>query len=120
MAHKKIDWRDPRKILSSKYGESHPDCFDNAIQYRQYIWLMRQADSPKDNGYCLDCTPEHKAKMMREGRCEHPETRFVVWVSRQKEPEVIGVSDVSIFWRRVMRGETVLNWGSDGEDKQQG
>lgn len=117
MAHRKINWKDPRKVLSSGYGETHPDCFNNAIEYRQYVWLMRQSDSPTDHGYCLDCSPEHKAQMLREGRCEHPETRFVIWVNRQREPEVIGVSNLSKFWNRVSRGENVLNWGSDGEDK---
>lgn len=118
MARRKINYNDPRKILNAGYGESHPDCFHNATEYRQYVWLMRQADAPVDNGYCLDCSPEYKNQMMQEGRCEHPETRFVVWVNRQKEPEVIGVSNVSKYWNRVQRGDTVLNWGSDGEDKQ--
>jgi hypothetical protein len=28
--------------------------------------------------YCIDCTKEHKTKMMEQGRCARPSTRFVV------------------------------------------
>lgn len=56
---------------------------------------------------------------MNEGRCNHPETRFVIWASRSRELEVIGVSNKSQFWGRVTAGQTILNWGdTDGEDKQ--
>lgn len=116
MARRHIDYDDPRRVLSSTYGASHPACFNDAMQYRQYKWLMRQSDSPKDFGHCLDCTAEHKAQMMKEGRCEHPETRFVVWVNRNREPETIGVSNESRFWHRVEKGESVMNWGDDGKD----
>lgn len=117
MARRYINYNDPRRVLNAKYGESHPDCFDNATAYRQYMWFIKEAASPKDRNYCLDCNPEHKSKMLAEGRCEHPETRFVVWVNKNREPEMIGVSNMSRFWHRVVKGESVFNWGEDGEDK---
>ena len=110
--------KDPRKVLNTGCAESYPACFDDAKQYRDYIWLMRQAAEPRDFGYCLDCTPDHKANMLRQGLCSHPETRFVIWANKYRETEIIGVSNVSRFWQRACDGETIFNWGDYGEDKQ--
>jgi hypothetical protein len=118
LKRKRMEHKDPRKVLNQTCAESYPACFNDARQYRDYIWLMRQAAEPKDHGFCLDCTPEHKAKMLQEQRCSHPETKFVVWANRFRETEVIGVSNRSRYWNRVCAGQTILNWGEDGEDKQ--
>lgn len=112
---------DPRKVLNASKAQSHPPCFEDAKQYRDWMWLNRQARQSTDTSYCLDCTPEFKERMLNEGKCSHPETRFVVWSSRSRELEVIGVSNESIFWNRVQRGITIMNWGDTyGEDQQQG
>lgn len=29
-------------------------------------------------GFCTDCTPEYQQKMIKDGRCEHPETLFEI------------------------------------------
>lgn len=110
---------DPRKILSKPDAEFHPTCFESAAQYRDYVTLMRQAAEPFDSSYCLDCTPEYKSQMLAEGRCNHPETRFVIWSSNtQREPEIIGVSNKSKYWKRVSAGVTILNWGDDDKEDQ--
>jgi len=109
---------DPRRVLSPEKAGSYPACFSSASQYREWIYLNRQASQPRDPSYCLDCTPEFKERMMGENRCSHPETRFVIWASRSKELEVIGVCNTSPMWNRVSAGMTILNWGDDGEDQQ--
>lgn len=109
--------RDPRKVLLGSRSASHPACFESPDQYRDYIHLMRQSSNPKDTGVCLDCTPEFKTQMLEEGLCDHPETRFVLWKNGfENEVEVVGVSNQSRFWKRVQRGESILNWG-DGEEE---
>ena len=109
--------RDPRQVLNAGRAESYPACFSSAAQYREWVTLNRWAAQPRDPSYCLDCTPEFKEQMMNESRCSHPETRFVVWTSRGKEMEVIGVCNTSPMWKRVSAGQTILNWGDeDGED----
>lgn len=113
-----MEHNDPRRVLHGSHAQFCPPCFHNAAQYRQWIYLNTQATQPKDRSYCLDCTPEFKDQMMKEGRCSHPETRFVIWASRSRELEVIGVSNKSIYWNKVMAGQTILNWGEDGEDQQ--
>lgn len=114
--------RDPRKVLLGSRAANHPSCFESAEQYRDYIHLMRQSSNPRDTGVCTDCTPEFKTKMLEEGLCDHPETRFVLWRNQHEESvEVIGVSSESRFWKKVQRGESILNWSeNEEEDKQQG
>lgn len=108
--------RDPSTVKSKGFGWK-PMCFKTYDQYKDYIHLMRQSGNPKDNGVCLDCTPEFKAEMMECGKCEHPETRFVVWKNETEgEVEIVGISSESRYWRRVQRGTTILNWGQDEDD----
>lgn len=116
-----MERKDPRRVLSGEHAQSYPACFNNAAQYRDWVHLNRQATQPRDPSYCLDCTPEFKERMLNEHRCSHPETRFVVWTSRGKDMEVIGVCNESPMWKRVSAGMTILNWGDDedGEDQQQ-
>jgi desulfoferrodoxin (superoxide reductase-like protein) len=108
-----MESKDPRRVLSGAHAASHPPCFNDAAQYRHWIYLNRQASQPRDPSYCLDCTPDFKTQMTEENRCTHPETRFVIWASRNKELEVIGVCNTSPMWKRVTGGMTLLNWGED-------
>lgn len=112
--------RDPRSVLLGSRAASHPACFESSEQYRDYIHLMRQSSNPKDTGVCLDCTPEFKTQMLEEGLCDHPETRFVVWRNPQEDSvEVVGISCESRFWKKVQRGESILNWSEDEEEDKQ-
>lgn len=114
--------KNPREVLNKPQGWK-PMCFKSYEQYKDYIHLMRQSGNPRDNGYCLDCTPEFKAEMMECGRCAHPETRFIPWKNAEEEEvEIVGISSDSRYWSRVQRGITVLNWGrdEDDDDQQQG
>lgn len=38
-------------------------------------------------GFCGDCTPAFKRKMMDQGRCDHPETRF----ERDEDGQLTGI-----------------------------
>jgi hypothetical protein len=53
-----------------------PACFESQSQWNNYREL---AEYSAGTGwtYCTDCTPEHKAKMVAEGRCKFPRTGFV-------------------------------------------
>lgn len=113
-----MEHNDPRLVLSGAHAQSCPDCFNSAAQYRDWMHLNRQASQPRDPNYCLDCTPEFKEQMLTQGRCRHPETRFVIWASQRREIELIGVCNKSPMWKRVIAGNTILNWGDDGEDQQ--
>jgi hypothetical protein len=109
--------RDPRNVLLGSRAQTHPACFESSDQYRDYIHLMRQSSNPKDTGVCMDCTPEFKTRMLEEGLCDHPETRFVLWRNTyEQEVEVVGISNQSRFWKRVQKGEAILNW-SDNEEE---
>jgi hypothetical protein len=86
-----------------------PPCFESKQQHDEYMWQMQKTSQPFDPlNYCLDCTHEYKVQMLKEGKCEHSETIFVVWKSSHKkskftgviseEPDVLGISNNSRFW----------------------
>jgi hypothetical protein len=89
-----------------------PPCFESKKQCDQYMYMIRRVGQPMDsNNYCMDCTKEYKARMISEGRCSHPETKFITWRTNYKDlntvgrvisnlnaPDVIGISNVSLFW----------------------
>ena len=86
-----------------------PPCFEHREQYKEYMWQAHKTSQPEDPmNYCLDCTHEYKVQMLKEKRCEHSETIFVVWKSPSKKdkpigaipdkPDVLGISNNSKFW----------------------
>jgi hypothetical protein len=90
----------------------YPPCFETKEKYADYIWTVAKVGQPMDcDNYCMDCTHEYKIDMLKEKRCEHPETIFVDWrtlyrapevegrlITNQDEADVIGISNVSKFW----------------------
>ena len=100
------------KILTQYKTWEKPECFHNAEQFKDYMWMVKRVRQPPDEeNYCMDCTKEYQAQMVCEGKCAHPETRFITWrttykdpetigtmVSNLNEPDVIGISKISRFW----------------------
>lgn len=112
--------RSPRQVLNRGEGW-FPLCFQSKEQYEDYNALMNSSSNPSDNlgTFCMDCTPQYKTEMLECGRCEHPETRFVLYKNHvEQEVEQIGVAENSRFWSKVQRGITIINWGQDGKNKQ--
>lgn len=84
-----------------------PKCFTDR-QWKEYE--VHSLDTPSNTnrkGYanpCMDCTPEHKREMRAEGRCDHPETVFIVRKGRE-ENDIEGInSDTFPTWERACRG----------------
>ena len=97
-----MEHKDPRQVLN-KSGGTHPLCFKDSKQYTQWMLLLQMSGESKRAGYCLDCTPEYKHEMMACGRCEHPETRFMLRSDPHHEDslEWVGVSGNSIYRDRL-------------------
>lgn len=110
--------RNPRTILN-KGGGIYPPCFESAYHYQHWRYLLRGSNDHPGSGYCLDCTPEYKVEMMAQNKCAHPETVFIVrrHSADPEQVEAIGVSSESVFWARVIRGESVID-GADYEKDQ--
>ena len=101
---------DRRVITIKPYNpEWYPPCFESRVQYTEYMWQSHRTNQPHDPmNHCLDCTREYKIEMLKQKRCEHPETIFVVWRSSHKkdkpigaivdEPDILGISNNSKFW----------------------
>lgn len=115
MVHKP---RDPRSVLNSAAGY-YPACFDDAEQFNQWRMYLRMSRQNPNVGICVDCTQRHKLEMLSQGRCEHPETKFVVLRNSfdPEQVEIIGVSSKSIYWARVEEGSIVLDGAYDGKNK---
>ena len=87
----------------------YPPCFESKEQHLDYMSQVRKTNQPFDPlNYCLDCTRKYKIEMLKQKKCEHPETIFVVWRSSNKkdkppsiipeEPDILGISNNSKFW----------------------
>lgn len=70
-----------------------PRCFDSRYQWE--AWVAQAADvslqsrPPAPTGFCADCLPEYKERMLECGRCERPEIKF-----QQVGPDAwVGVRD---------------------------
>ena len=113
--------RNPRSVLSNDDGP-HPQCFNSASEYHQWLFFLQLSNETLRVGFCIDCTPEYKMEMLRQDRCEHPETQFIVLREKNDANEVslAGVSSASVFWARVERGAAVIDEVDDGQDQQQG
>jgi hypothetical protein len=68
----------------------------------------------------MDCTPEYKAKMIEEGRCQNPETLFVTQVDRFGERSQVGINMLSTLYPRAAQGQKIFYLSKeDGVDHQQ-
>lgn len=52
-----------------------PSCTEPTV-YR--LWKEATTRAIPQYGFCTDCTPEYQSKMIRAGRCEHPEVLFEI------------------------------------------
>ena len=53
-----------------------PPCFSCRSDYVRWLDSGNRDSLPA--GHCSDCLPSFKTRMMNAGRCEHPETYFVI------------------------------------------
>jgi len=63
--------------LAGEPAPPPPACFANASQYQQWrIYAIRSRIG--DSDYCTDCTRAYQHQMIKQCRCTHAKTRFVV------------------------------------------
>jgi hypothetical protein len=69
----------------------------------------------------MDCTPEYKARMMEEGKCQHPESLFVVQVDRFMESSLVGINMLSTWYPKAVKGQKIfyLSKEEDFDHQQQ-
>lgn len=110
--------RNPRTVLNNP-GGPYPPCFNSSDEYYQWVYLLRLSGENMRVGFCFDCTPTYKMEMMRNDRCTHPETQFLVLRDKKDLEQValVGVSSASVYWAKVERGAAVINEGGHGQDK---
>lgn len=63
-------------MIRPKFQSKVPMCCDSQWQADGWIDQARKVDANPKCGFCTDCTPFFKAKMMMLGRCENPGVKF--------------------------------------------
>jgi len=78
--------------------DTHPACFDDGLDYALWKFYSRRTRRPFAKSFCDDCTPKFQARMLEQGRCEHPETQFYrfskILPSGEFEDEIVGLRSV--------------------------
>jgi hypothetical protein len=69
--------------MEMKYAGAWPRC---TTQKEYRLWKRAASEVYAAYGFCTDCTPEYKEKMLAEGRCEHPKIIF----RRDKDGYIFG------------------------------
>lgn len=64
----------PPRAYKTRPQTKKPLCA-TAEEYAGWLRAAR-AYPPGVAGFCEDCTPAHKAEMIRAGKCEHPDVMF--------------------------------------------
>lgn len=85
-------------VQSGVCGEHEPPCFASRQDWIEYVvacLIFRSSGGGRRArqrriDYCRDCTPEFKARQMREGCCSHEETVFIRPL--KSTDDVVGVS----------------------------
>ena len=92
MGNKLADLEEMRRVLMSR-----PSCF-TVTQWEEWSAFAMAAARPSLEDYaCTDCLPEFKARMMRCGRCDWPETEFVVVEDGPKSSGIEGRRRIPIM-----------------------
>jgi len=73
----------------------HPRCFESQKLWDEWLDKAKASglEDPEYN-FCIDCTPQYKAKSLAENVCERPSTFFLSIATDEGESEVIGISDL--------------------------
>lgn len=71
---------------------SIPRCFGDSVAYEEWKFYARNCGTRPHSGFCTDCLPAYKDRMVQENKCHYPE---VVFRNNKGEvqgffPEVIG------------------------------
>ena len=58
-------------------ADATPKCFYNRPQFVSWLKEAKHSHGCNEAAFCTDCTPEYKAKMLAQNRCEFPDIEFV-------------------------------------------
>ena len=57
-------------------ASAKPLCFDTMKDFKRWVTAARSSHPHPAHSYCEDCTAEYRDRMIIEGRCGHPQTKF--------------------------------------------
>lgn len=70
-----------------------PKCWNSREDWEEWVNAARACGAgrnPRHHGYCIDCLPEFKERMVKCGRCEHPEVFFIERKNQDGDIEIQG------------------------------
>ena len=73
--------------LAKKIKQQEPGYLPDCASFESVIgWAtMVNEEFIFQQGFCVDCTPEHRRKMEAQGKCNHPEVEFYWWAVDEEE-----------------------------------
>lgn len=87
--------------MEGRPEQTYPACFESEEQWLEFADLWKLSQPNVKMKMCHDCTPEWRDQMIRENRCAHPETVFVLL-----DGEVVGVNGEKWFsWISALTGK---------------
>lgn len=83
MIRRRVGFVVKRRFNTRKYTKRNmPKCFSSVADWKE--WNRLDIISEQVNTtVCTDCTPAFKLRMIEEGKCDHPETRFIFVLDRE-------------------------------------
>ncbi len=71
----KVTRKPQRASRALKLPRKAPACFNSQKEWEAYHTLS-VISGQNGHTFCTDCTPEYRERMVAEGRCRFPGTRF--------------------------------------------
>ena len=91
---------------------SYPTCFNGQKEFKEWVKYARQSKPSEADGFCSDCTPEYRDKMIAQNRCQFPDTIFLMAttkVGNHTEVELVGRRNrrhIKALREQLLLGET--------------
>lgn len=70
---------------------TYPKCFQSKQQFEAWVAMAKRSKLKNPRlSFCNDCSIAYKRQMIKEDRCEYPETVFITVITEDGELEDIG------------------------------
>lgn len=107
-----------REVAAKGRVRPIPPCWSGDARAWVEYQVLAVASSQKFRSHCTDCMPHFKNAMIEDGRCNRPETIFVIRKLEMREAELVGLNrDFPLAFKKAVRGrDGQVVQGADPKD----